>query len=149
MLEGILFDLVDNSAAELPSRNRNVLWPVSSNLEGKTVPDEFTKSHQLASAGGAVGTNLDLRPLAGHDASRRGLYRRRAGTLAAADVVPSLQHRLVRAGEPVALLNGDAADRLTNGILDDPNAKRLQLAVELTGDPPLLQQLRRRGRTVR
>src|SRR5437660_8697355 len=75
--------------------------------------------------------------------------RRRARALAVADVVSSLQHRLVRASEPVALLHGDAADRLADGVLDDADAQRLQLAVELTRDPPLPQQLRRRGRSVR
>src|SRR6266436_2665449 len=74
--------------------------------------------HQLASAGRAVGSHLDLCPLAGHDAAGLGLYVRRARALAVADVVPSLQHRLARALEPVALLHRDAADR-HSAVLDD------------------------------
>src|SRR5262249_47293326 len=93
--------------------------------------------HQLASTGCAVGSHLDLGPLAGHHATRLGLHSSRARAVAVADVVPILQHRLVRASEPVALLHGDAADRLADGVLDDADAQRLQLAVELTGDPPL------------
>ena len=92
-------------AAGLADYGRNVLRPVASDLEREAVPHEFTEFHQLASAGRAVGSHLDLRPLAGHDAARLGLHRRRARALAVADVVPSLQHRLVRAVEPVALLH--------------------------------------------
>jgi hypothetical protein len=35
----------------------------------------------------------------------------------------------------------DAADRLAGAVLDDAAAQRLQLAVELTRDQPLPQQL--------
>src|SRR5437763_16221167 len=51
--------------------------------------------------------------------------------------------------KPIALLHGHAAHGLADGVLDDADAQRLQLAVELTRDPPLPQQLRRRGRGVR
>jgi hypothetical protein len=61
-------------------------------------------------------------------------------------IAPGLQQRLARAVEAVTLLHRDAADRLSAGVLDDADAQRLQLAVELTGDQPLPQQLRRRGR---
>src|SRR6516162_1531960 len=149
VLEGILLDLVDDGAAELASHDRNVVRPVAGDLKGEAVPYAFTEFHELACAGRAIGSHLDLRPLAGYDAARLGLYRRRARALAVADVIPSLQHRLVRAGEPVALLHRDAADRLSDAVLDDADAQRLQLAVELTGDPPLSQQLRRSGRIVR
>jgi hypothetical protein len=84
---------------------------------------------------------LDLRPLAGHDAARLGRHRSRARALTAADKASCLQHRLVRAGKPVTLLHRDAADRLANTVLDNADAQRLQLAVELTGDQPLAQQL--------
>jgi hypothetical protein len=43
---------------------RKVLRPVASDLERKAVPHELTEFHQLASAGRAVGSHLDLRPLA-------------------------------------------------------------------------------------
>jgi len=145
VLKGILLDLVDDGAAELASHDRNVMRPVATDLEAEAVPHEFTEFHQLASAGRAVGSHLDLRPLAGHDAARLGLHRRGARALAVADVVPSLQHRLVCAGEPVALLHRDAADCLADAVLDDADAQRLQLAVELTGYQPLAQQLRRPG----
>src|SRR6516165_12759771 len=92
-------------AAGLADYGRNVLRPVASDLEREAIPHEFTEFHQLASAGRAVGSHLDLRSLAGHDAARLGLHRRRARALAVADVVPRLQHRLVRAVEPVALLH--------------------------------------------
>src|SRR5215471_7598553 len=62
VLKGILLDLVDNSAAGLASGDRNVPRPVAGDLERKTVPDEFTEFHQLARAGRAVGSHLDLRP---------------------------------------------------------------------------------------
>src|SRR5437773_2761827 len=39
--------------------------------------------------------------------------------------------------------------RLANMVLNNADAQRLQLAVELTGDQPLAQQLRRRDRIVR
>jgi hypothetical protein len=104
--------------------------------------------HQLAGAGRAVGSHLDLRSLAGHNAARFGLHLRRARALAVADIEPSLQYRLVRVVEPVALLHRDAADHLAAGVLDDADAQRLQLVIELTGDQPLPQQLRRRGRIV-
>src|SRR4029077_10035956 len=97
----------------------------------------------------AVRSYLDLRPLAGHDPARLGRHRSRPRALTAADVASCLQHRLVRAGKPVALLHRDAADRLTNAVLDNADAQRLQLAVELTGDQPLAQQLRRSDRIVR
>ena len=83
---------------------------------------ELTEFHQLASAGRAVGSHLDLRPLAWHDAARLSLHRRRARALAVADVVPSLQHPLARAVKPVALLHRDATDRLAGAILDDADA---------------------------
>src|SRR4051794_26998351 len=148
-LKRILLDLVDHRPAGLPSRNRNVLRPVAGGLEGKPVPDGLTEFHQLTSAGRAVGSYLDLRPLAGHDTPRLGRHRSRARALIAANVASCLQHRLTRAGKPVALLHRDAADRLTNIVLDNADAQRLQLAVELTGDPPLPQQLRRSGGIVR
>src|SRR5207248_5923240 len=85
---------------------------------------------------------------AGHDAARLGLNRRGARALAVADIAPRLPHRFARAVEPVALLHRDAADRLAYGVLDDADAQRLQIVVELAGDPPLPQQLRRRGRIV-
>src|SRR5271166_1995357 len=147
-LEGILLDLVDDRAARLASRRRNVLRPVTGDLERKTVPYGLAEFHQLAGAGRAVGSDLDLRPLAGHDAARLGLYRRGARALAVADIAPGLQHRLARAVEPVALLHRDAADRLADRVLDDADALRLQLAVELAGDPPLSQQLRGHVRIV-
>src|SRR6516225_8984819 len=125
VLEGILFDLVDDGAAEMASHARNVVRPVVSDLEGKAVPHAFTEFHELTCAGHAVESHLDLRPLAGHDAARLGLHRRRARALAVADVIPSLQHRLVRAGEPVPLLHRDAADRLADAVLDDADAQRL------------------------
>jgi hypothetical protein len=40
------------------------------------------------------------------------------------------------AGESVALLHRDAADRLADAVLDDPDEQRLRLAVELAGDQP-------------
>jgi hypothetical protein len=92
---------------------------------------------------------LDLGPLAGDDAARLGLHRHRARALAVADVVLSLQHRLASVVEPIAILHRDAADRLADAVLDDADAQRLRLAVKLTGDPPLPQQLRRYGRIVR
>src|SRR5262245_15065068 len=118
---------MDDGAAELASRDRNIVRPVASNLEGEAVPYEFTEFHQLTSAGCAVGSHLDLRPLARHEATRLGLHSRRARAVAVADVVPSLQHRLVRASEPVALLDGYSPNRLTDGVLDDADAQRLQL----------------------
>src|SRR5204862_4518988 len=51
--------------------------------------------------------------------------------------------------KPIALLHGHAAHGLADGVLDDADAQRLQLAVELTSDPPPPQQLRRRGPRVR
>src|SRR3954471_19627273 len=101
----ILLDLVDHSPAGLPSCNRNVPWPVAGDLEGKTVPDGFTELHQLTSAGRAVGSYLDLRPLAGHDTPRLGRHRSRARALIAADVASCLQHRLVRPGKSAAPLH--------------------------------------------
>src|SRR5262245_12755117 len=65
--EGILLDLVDHGAAELASRFRNILRPVTSDLERKTIPYGLTEFYQLAGASRAVGSHLDLRPLAGHD----------------------------------------------------------------------------------
>src|SRR5438132_3246324 len=147
-LEGILLDLADDGAAGLASRGRNILRPVASDLEREAVPHELIEFHQLARAGGAVGSHLDLRPLAGHDAAGLGLYVRRARPLAVAQVGPSLQHRLARALDPVALLRRDAADRHSAGVLYDADTQRLQLVVELTGDQPLPQQLRRRGGVV-
>src|SRR5207248_38236 len=85
---------------------------------------------------------------AGHDAARLGLNRRGARALAVADIAPRLPHRFARAVEPVALLHRDATDRLADGVLDDADAQRLQIVVELAGDPPLAQQLRRCGRIV-
>ena len=140
---------MDDGAAELPSPDRNVLRPVTSDLEGEAVPHGLTEFHKLAGAGRAIGSHLDLRPLAGDDAARRGLHRCRPRALAVADVVPGLQHRFVRAVEPIALLHRDAADRLADAVFDDADAQRLQLAVELTGNPPLPQQLGRLGRVVR
>ena len=105
--------------------------------EGEAVPHGFTESHQLAGAGRAVGSHLDLRPLAGRDPTRLRCHRHCARAFALADVVPGLQRRLVRASDPVALLHGNAADRLAYGILDNADPQRLQLAVELTRDPPL------------
>src|ERR1043166_230759 len=96
-----------------------------------------------------LGLPLDPRPVPGPPTATLRLPRCRARALAVADVVPSLQHRLVRASQPVTLLDGDAADRLADGVLDDADAQRLQLAVELTRDPPLPQQLRWYGRIVR
>src|SRR5262245_10122688 len=61
---------------------------------------------------------------------------------------PGLQYRRARAVEPVALLHRDAADRLAAGILDDADTQRLQFAVELGGDSPFRQQLRRRRRII-
>ena len=43
----------------------------------------------------------------------------------------------------------DAADRLPDTVLDDADAQRLQLAVELTRDQPLPRQLHRHGWIVR
>src|SRR5205807_1005568 len=94
-LEGILLDLVDDGAAGLASRRRNVLRPVASDLEGEAVPHGLAEFHQLAGAGRAVGSHLDLRSLAGHDTARLGLHLRRARALAVADIAPGLQHRLV------------------------------------------------------
>ena len=148
-LKEFLLDLVDNSAAGLASRDRNVPRPVASDLKGEAVPHEFTEFYQLTSAGRTVGSHLDLRPLAGDDAARLSLDRRRARTLSGADVLPSLQHRVGRTVEPVAFVNRDAADCLSDAVLDDADAQRLQFAVELTGDPPFPQQLRRRGRIIR
>src|SRR5262249_2230597 len=71
--------------------------------------------------------------------------RRGARALAVANIAFGLQHRLTGTIEPVSLLHRDPADRLADGVLDDADAQRLQLAVELTGDPPLPEQLRRRG----
>src|SRR5204863_8038411 len=62
--EGILLDLMDDGAAGLASRRRNVLRPVTGDLEGKAVPHRLAKVHQLAGAGRAVGPHLDLRPFA-------------------------------------------------------------------------------------
>ena len=72
-------------AAGLASYGRNVLRPVASDLEGEAVPYGLTEFYQLASACLAVRSHLDLRPLAGHDAARLGLHRRRARALAVAD----------------------------------------------------------------
>jgi hypothetical protein len=58
-----------------------------------------------------------------------------------------LQHRLADV-EPVTLLYRDAADSLATGVVNNADVERLALAVELTGDPPLPQQLRRGGRIV-
>jgi hypothetical protein len=69
--------------------------------------------------------------------ARLGLPRTPARAFAVSDVVPSLQHRLVRAVEPIPILHGDAADRFADGVLDDADAQRQQLAIELTGDQPL------------
>src|SRR5262249_2022485 len=102
-LEGILLDLVNDSPTGLPSRNRQALRPVAGDLERKTVPGGFTEFPQLPSAGRAVGSYLDLRPLAGHDAARLGRRRSRPRAFTAADVASCLQHRLARAGKPVAL----------------------------------------------
>jgi putative transposase len=44
---------------------------------------------------------------------------------------------LARAVEPVTLLHRDAADRLADGVRDNADAQRPQLAVQLSGDPPL------------
>src|SRR5205085_7611063 len=72
-IEGILFDLVNDRAAELASRRRNVPRPVTGDLEREAVPHGLAEFHQLACAGCAVGSHLDLRPLAGHDAARLSL----------------------------------------------------------------------------
>jgi len=144
-LEGILLDLVDDGAARRASRRQKVLRPVAGDLEGEAVPHGLAEFHQLAGAGRAVGSHLDLRPLARHDATRLGLHFRRARALAVADIAPGPQHRLARVLEPVALLDRDAADRLAARVLDDADAQRLQPAVELTGDQPFPQQLRRHG----
>src|SRR6516164_3509096 len=111
----------------------------SPGLEGEAVPHGLTELHQLAGAGRAVGPHLDLRPLAWHDAARLVLHLRRARAVAIADVAPGLQHRLARVVKPIALLHRDAADPLAAEVLDDADAQRLQLAVELTGDPPFPQ----------
>src|SRR5215831_7250857 len=149
VLEGILLDLVDDGAAELASRSRNVLGPIASDLKGEAIPHGLTEFHKVAGAGRAIGSDLDLRPFAGDDAARLGLHRPRARAFAVADVVPSQQHRLVRAVEPIPILHRDAADRLADRVLDDADAQRLQFAIELTGDPPLPQQPRRLRRIVR
>src|SRR5262249_55102970 len=149
--EGILLDLVDDRAAGLASRRRNVLRPVTGDLEGEAVPHGLAKFHQLARASGAGGSHLDLRPLAGHQPpppARLGGASGSAGSLAVAYIAPGLQHRVACALEPVCLLYRDAADGLADGVLDDADTQRLQLAVELTGDPPFLQQLRRRSRII-
>lgn len=52
-------------------------------------------------------------------------------------------------GLPPTLRPGHATDRLADPVLDDADAQWLQLAVELTGDQPAPQQLRRRRRIVR
>ena len=139
---------MDDRAAGLASRHRDVLRPVARGLEREAVPYGLSELHQLAGAGRAVGPHLDLRPLAGHDAAWLGLHLRRARALVVADMAPGLQHRRARAVEPVALLHRDAADRLADGVLDDADAQRLQLAVELRGDPPFRQQLRRHRRVI-
>ena len=118
-------------AAGLADYGRNVLRPVASDLEREAVPHEFTEFHQLASAGRAVGSHLDLGPLAGHDAARLGLHRRRARALAVADVVPSLQHRLVRAVEPVALLHRETG-KMTRRFVA-PGALAVGLLLRLSG----------------
>ena len=119
---------MNDGAAELASRCRNVLRPIAGDFEGETVPDGLAEFHQLASASRAVGSYLDLRPLAAHDAARLGLQLRRARPLSVADIAPGLQHRLADV-EPIALLYRDAADSLAAGILDNADAERLQLAV--------------------
>src|SRR5207248_8504762 len=96
-LKGILLDLVDDGAAELASRRRNIPRPVTGDLEGEAVPHGLAEFHQLACAGCAVGSHLHLHPLAGHDAARLSLNRRGARALAVADIAPRLQHRLARA----------------------------------------------------
>ena len=50
---------------------------------------------------------------------------------------------------PPTLRPGHATDRLADPVLDDAEAQWLQLAVEVTGDQPAPQQLRRRRRIVR
>src|SRR5204862_1186001 len=124
--EGILLDLVDDRAAKLASRRRNILRPVTGDLEREAVPHGLAEFHQLAGAGRAVGSHLDLRPLAGHDAARLGIHHRGARALAVADIASSLQHRLACAVEPVTFLHRDAADGLADGVLNDADTQRLQ-----------------------
>src|SRR5436190_1175906 len=128
---------MDDGAAKLASRCRNVLRPVTGDLEGEAVPHGLAEFHQLPGAGPAVGSHLDLRPLAGHAAARLGLHLRRARALAVAAITPGLHHRLVRLVDPITLLNRDAADRLAAEVIDDADAQRLQIAFELIGDPTL------------
>src|SRR6516165_943522 len=102
---------MDDGAAGLAPRRRNILRPVAGDFEGETVPDGLAEFHQRAGDCRAVGPHLDLRPLARDDAARLGLQLRRARSLAIADIAPGLQHRPAHV-EPVALLHRDAADSL-------------------------------------
>src|SRR5215472_3449989 len=65
VLEGILLDLVDDGAAGLSSRSRNVLRPIASDLKGEAVPHGLTEFYKVAGTGRAIGSDLDLRPFAG------------------------------------------------------------------------------------